>query len=83
MFGEKAKRIKTLEEVINDLNCRAAQTSTQLSDLRHALEGVQEDSAFWKEQYEELNHRYTMLDSLFKQVRFNITLPIKTAKKGK
>ena len=74
MFGTKSKEIARLKQTIDDQR-------SELEILRRSQESwnksVREQDTYWGILYKELNDRYTLLDSLLKQLHINITLPVK------
>ena len=84
MFGEKsreiARLIKTIDQQVQDkieLRYENAGLSEQIDQLKKDLASNDLSRMNWMENFKDLNARYSMLDSVLKQLSINITLPAK------
>lgn len=91
MFGSKSKEIARLRqeivewresrekyiETINEWRQKNTYLNEQISQCKSELEGAAELNALWSRDYQQLNDRYSLLDSVLKQLQINVTLPVK------
>lgn len=91
MFGSKSETIERLtEEIVEWRRSRIKYIETidgfketinaletKASNLEFQLQAAEDDKKGWIADYLQLNDRYTLLDSLLKQLRVNVTLPAK------
>lgn len=70
MFGSKSKEIARLA-----LEVQSAKSNAQYWENCNNSE--KSNSEYWIKLFTEINDRYTLLDSLLKQLRVNVTLPAK------
>lgn len=77
MFGSKSKEIARLKQEISNRATGDWQDHLRETELIADLATVKEEVKDWIADYQQLNDRYTLLDSLLKQLRVNVTLPAK------
>lgn len=84
MFGSKSKEIARLDTERHRLAVEVEwkigevnSLETKVENLGRQLSSSKEQCKLWSEDYRQLNDRYTLLDSLLKQLRVNVTLPAK------
>ena len=91
MFGEKSREIarlgqlvalkdRTMGEVIDSRNYLVEannELAAQIDQLKKDLASNDLSRVNWMENFKDLNARYTLLDSVLKQLSINITLPAK------
>lgn len=70
MFGSKSKEIARLAR---ELNASKSQSMIWESHCK----SEQANTEYWIKQFNELNDRYSLLDSVLRQLHINITLPAK------
>ena len=91
MFGEKSREIARLKRtydgevihsdklaaIIRNLNEQTVSLTAQIDQLKKDLASNDLSRMNWMENFKDLNARYTLLDSVLKQLSINITLPAK------
>jgi len=77
MFGAKSKEIARLKSELHKISLEDWREATQRLKLEADLVVANKEKQGWIDDYQRLNDRYTLLDSLLKQLHINITLPVK------
>ena len=72
-----AAEIDRLRDHIGTLETEAERRAQINADLSHQIKVEIENSKRWSADFQQLNDRYTLLDSLLKQLRVDVTLPVK------
>lgn len=87
MFGAKSREIirlgQELAETTGERNYHKSIADSKVNEWNARIAYLMSEKDILSAQFQELSQRYTLLDSLLKQLRINVTLPVKVARQGK